>query len=278
MTATAVSLTAVADYSDGLVAALHTWVDRNAATLRQSRAEHQGHELLVRIAFTTTSPLDRLRAEFTSWTATLPPPEGAGEQQRLRWWLSASSGHRILLMVSRPLDSAAELLGQHVAGILGGAPVVSVVSDQQLARSLDGYGGVPFTRIPTSPSTQDGAETRLLRLITAMRVTVVVLARYTPDLSTTLLAELARLGVAVLTLDAGDSTQLAGSHYAAATVRLVDQAGGHILDQRFWRRPNNPTVADEARLERRGGQLLAETLAAWLDGRVLVTETTAEIL
>jgi hypothetical protein len=64
MTATAVSLTAVADYTDGLIAALHTWVDRNAATLRQSRAEHQDHQLLVRIAFTTTSPLDQLRAEW----------------------------------------------------------------------------------------------------------------------------------------------------------------------------------------------------------------------
>jgi formyltetrahydrofolate deformylase len=153
-----------------------------------------------------------------------------------------------------------------------------LVSDQQLARSLDGHGGVPFTRIPNSPSTRDEAETRLLRLITAMRVTVVVLARYTPALSTTLLAKLRRLGVAVLTLEAGDRTQLAGSHYAVATVRLFDDAGDHILDQRFWRRPNNPTAADETRLERRGGQLLAETLAAWLDGRVLVTETTAEIL
>ena len=235
-----------------------------------------------------------LREEFATFTDhLLLQGQSCDAACDLNWRLSTVSGHRILIMVSRTMYAASAVLGQHEEGLLADARITGVVSNHLDAAAHAELRGVPFVHIPTGDSAESKAEAerRLLHLVITQRITVLVLARYMQVLSPMLCAELEAAGVTVINLHHGDVAAYPGarpgrralergSRKIAATVHVAtkDLDMGPIIDQEFWRLPPAASEQDIARLQWRGGALLAETLWAWLSGRVVLCGSTAEII
>ncbi len=280
-----------------IVPAVHDWL-RDKGEVVDARIVSKNDRSLklkmMRCTFAVRSAGDvpALRTDFGQHVAAvLARGRATDPALDVTWRLSTVSGHRILMMVSKTLYAAHAVLGQHAEGLLGDAHLVGLVTNHRNAQGMDGYAGVPVTHIPVDPRDKTGAERRLLHLIRSQRVNVLVLARYMQVLSPWLCEELEADGVIVINLHHGDAVAYPGarpgrqaldrgSRQVGATVHVATQDldMGPILAQEFYPLPPAATEKDVARLQWRGGALLAETVWAWLSGRIVVCGATAEII
>ncbi|EWM19778.1 formyltransferase family protein [Kutzneria sp. 744] len=291
-----VSLTAGVRGDYDVLPALNDWLQTHGGEVIDGRIvtkNSNAHRLkLIRSTFLLSSAgkLAELQAGFTEHVGHL-----IAEGQRVdpafdvSWRLSRVGAHRILIMVSKTLYGLYNVLGMYAEGLLGDAHIVGVVSNHRDAHVLDGLGGVPFAFVPTDD--KDEAERRLLHMVIHQRVNVIVLARYMQVLSPWLCAELEAAGVLVINLHHGDAIGFPGARPSrqalergarqiGATVHVAtkDLDRGPILDQGFWPVPPAASEQDLTRIQWRGGPLLAETLWAYLSGRVVVCGASAEII
>ncbi|WP_083282831.1 formyltetrahydrofolate deformylase [Humibacillus sp. DSM 29435] len=102
---------------------------------------------------------------------------------------SAAEPRRVLIMVSKFSHCLNDLLFRARVGELP-IEVVAVVSNHRDHESLVQWHGIPFHHVPVTPDTKPAAEAELLRLVEALDVELVVLARYMQILSDHLVGEL----------------------------------------------------------------------------------------
>ncbi|MEV0074076.1 MULTISPECIES: formyltetrahydrofolate deformylase [unclassified Amycolatopsis] len=121
----------------------------------------------------TRLDLSALDAEFAA----------VGAEFGMSWrFSSAADRQRVLIMVSKYGHCLNDLLFRAHTGALD-VDVVGVVSNHPDLGPLARNHGVPFTHIPITSDTRQDAEEQLLDLVDALRVDLVVLARYMQILS-----------------------------------------------------------------------------------------------
>ena len=118
-------------------------------------------------------PLAALRAAFA-------PVAGRFEMTWDLW--EATAPYRTLIMVSKFSHCLNDLLFRWSNGSLQ-IDVVGVVSNHPDCEALTKSYGVPYHHIPVTPDTKAAAEAEMLELADALRVDLVVLARYMQVLS-----------------------------------------------------------------------------------------------
>src|SRR5690606_18444012 len=118
--------------------------------------------------------------DLTEWRERLAPVAGA---LRMDWDLRrAAEPYRTLVLVSKAGHSLNDLLYRWRTGGLY-THLVAVVSNHTDYEPLDRAFDVPFHSVPVTPDTKQEAESRLLGLVSDLRVDLVVLARYMQILS-----------------------------------------------------------------------------------------------
>jgi formyltetrahydrofolate deformylase len=109
----------------------------------------------------------------------------------MTWELHDTSARaRVLVLVSRYEHCVNDLLYRWRIGALP-VDMVAVASNHQTARPLAASYGVPFCHLPVTTETRPDQEAHLISLIEALRVDLVVLARYMQVLSAELCTRLA---------------------------------------------------------------------------------------
>jgi formyltetrahydrofolate deformylase len=100
------------------------------------------------------------------------------ERFQMRWQLRFSSGRaRIAVFVSKSDHCLLELLNRHRVGEVPGE-IVAVVSNHPDLETLVAPFGIPFHLFPIVPDNKCAQEKEELKLLTILRVDLVILARY----------------------------------------------------------------------------------------------------
>jgi formyltetrahydrofolate deformylase len=103
---------------------------------------------------------------------------GIAERFQMRWQLRFSSGWaRIAVFVSKADHCLLEVLNRYRAGEVP-AEIVAVVSNHPDLEPLVAPYGIPFHLFPIVPDNKCAQEKAELELLTALRVDLVILARY----------------------------------------------------------------------------------------------------
>ncbi len=122
-----------------------------------------------RVGFTATT----FKAEF----------ETLANKWSMDWELrDARAKRNVLILVSKQDHCLNDLLYRHRIGALS-MNVPAIVSNHTSCAWLAERHGIPFYHVPVDRHGKEAAETRLLELVEAMRVDLVVLARYMQVLS-----------------------------------------------------------------------------------------------
>jgi formyltetrahydrofolate deformylase len=122
-----------------------------------------------RAGFTTTAFKAGFGALATKWT--------------MDWELrDARAKPNVLILVSKQDHCLNDLLYRHRIGALA-MNVPAIVSNHTTCSWLAERHGIPFYHIPVEREGKEAAETRLLELVSSMKIDLVVLARYMQILS-----------------------------------------------------------------------------------------------
>ena len=162
----------------GIVHAVTGALLRHQANVTESQqfGDPDTRLFFLRVQFTCAADPARLDAAL----------RGAAAEFDFDWQLHPlDSPVRTLILVSRAGHCLNDLLYRHRAGRLPIEPV-AVVSNHPDLGGLAGFYEVPFTHVPVTPgdaATKDAAEDALLRMVNALDVELVVLARYMQVLS-----------------------------------------------------------------------------------------------
>ena len=162
----------------GIVHAVTGALLRHQANVTESQqfGDPDTRLFFLRVQFTCAADPARLDAAL----------RGAAAEFDFDWQLHPlDSPVRTLILVSRAGHCLNDLLYRHRAGRLPIEPV-AVVSNHPDLSGLAGFYEVPFTHVPVTPgdaATKDAAEDALLRMVDALDIELVVLARYMQVLS-----------------------------------------------------------------------------------------------
>ena len=162
----------------GIVHAVTGALLRHQANVTESQqfGDPDTRLFFLRVQFTCAADPARLDAAL----------RGAAAEFDFDWQLHPlDSPVRTLILVSRAGHCLNDLLYRHRAGRLPIEPV-AVVSNHPDLGGLAGFYEVPFTHVPVTPgdaATKDAAEDALLRMVDALDIELVVLARYMQVLS-----------------------------------------------------------------------------------------------
>lgn len=122
------------------------------------------------------------RAGFTT-TAFRNEFEAIAKKWSMDWELrDARAKPNVLILVSKQDHCLNDLLYRHRIGALA-MNIPAVVSNHSSCGWLAERHGIPFYHIPVDREGKEAAETRLLELVDAMKIDLVVLARYMQVLS-----------------------------------------------------------------------------------------------
>ena len=162
----------------GIVHAVTGALLRHQANVTESQqfGDPDTRLFFLRVQFTCAADPARLDAAL----------RGAAAEFDFDWQLHPlDSPVRTLILVSRAGHCLNDLLYRHRAGRLPIEPVAVVSNHPDLA-GLAGFYEVPFTHVPVTPgdaATRHAAEDTLLRMVDALDIELVVLARYMQVLS-----------------------------------------------------------------------------------------------
>ena len=162
----------------GIVHAVTGALLRHQANVTESQqfGDPDTRLFFLRVQFTCAADPARLDAAL----------RGAAAEFDFDWQLHPlDSPVRTLILVSRAGHCLNDLLYRHRAGRLPIEPV-AVVSNHPDLGGLAGFYEVPFTHVPVTAgdaATKDAAEDALLRMVDALDIELVVLARYMQVLS-----------------------------------------------------------------------------------------------
>jgi formyltetrahydrofolate deformylase len=247
---------------------------------------HQGNILHAdhHIDFETGLFLSRVEWDLDGFQ--LVPDEAAAavqalaEELEMRWELRFSDRPlRTAIFVSRYDHCLVDLLHRHAIGELP-ANVVAIVSNHLELQPLAHRYGIPFHHFPIMAASKAAQEERELALLAALRVDLVVLARYMQILTAEFVA---RYPNRIINIHHSFLPAFSGARpYAQAHARGVKLIGasshyvtavideGPIIEQDTIRVSHRDTVEDLARkgrdLER---VVLARAVHLHLQGRVL---------
>jgi formyltetrahydrofolate deformylase len=247
---------------------------------------HQGNILHAdhHIDFETGLFLSRVEWDLDGFQ--LAPDEAAtavqalAEELEMRWELRFSDRPlRTAIFVSRYDHCLVDLLHRHAIGELP-ANVVAIVSNHLELQPLAHRYGIPFHHFPITAASKAAQEERELALLAALRVDLVVLARYMQILTAEFVA---RYPNRIINIHHSFLPAFSGARpYAQAHARGVKIIGasshyvtavideGPIIEQDTIRVSHRDTVEDLARkgrdLER---VVLARAVHLHLQGRVL---------
>jgi formyltetrahydrofolate deformylase len=247
---------------------------------------HQGNILHAdhHIDFETGLFLSRVEWDLDGFQ--LVPDEAAAavqalaEELEMRWELRFSDRPlRTAIFVSRYDHCLVDLLHRHAIGELP-ANVVAIVSNHLELQPLAHRYGIPFHHFPITAASKAAQEERELALLAALRVDLVVLARYMQILTAEFVA---RYPNRIINIHHSFLPAFSGARpYAQAHARGVKIIGasshyvtavideGPIIEQDTIRVSHRDTVEDLARkgrdLER---VVLARAVHLHLQGRVL---------
>jgi formyltetrahydrofolate deformylase len=161
----------------GLVYAVSSFLVQHSANIVQSQqfGDRTNDRFFMRVHFEMfgLADLDELRGAFGY----------VAESFRMQWQLvDAATPTRCLLMVSRFGHCLNDLLFRHRTGALN-LQIPAIVSNHTDMSTLAESFGVPFHHIPVSADSKPDAEAELIKLVTALDIELVVLARYMQVLS-----------------------------------------------------------------------------------------------
>jgi formyltetrahydrofolate deformylase len=206
--------------------------------------------------------------------------QALAEELEMRWELRFSDRPlRTAIFVSRYDHCLVDLLHRHAIGELP-ANVVAIVSNHFELQPLAHRYGIPFHHFPITAASKAAQEERELALLAALRVDLVVLARYMQILTAEFVA---RYPNRIINIHHSFLPAFSGARpYAQAHARGVKIIGasshyvtavideGPIIEQDTIRVSHRDTVEDLARkgrdLER---VVLARAVHLHLQGRVL---------
>jgi formyltetrahydrofolate deformylase len=142
--------------------------------------QHQDHELglffmRVEWALGVSPDASAERDDMTSFIAAFKP---LAEELQMRWQLRRMQQKpQIAIFCSQYLHCVADLLHRASAGELA-CEIAVIVSNHREVEKLAAFHGIRFEYIPVSSSTRAEAEAKQLELLDALKVELVVLARY----------------------------------------------------------------------------------------------------
>ncbi len=200
----------------------------------------------------------------------------------LRWELTFSQAPpRVAVMVSKASHCLYDLMLCQQLGDLGGQ-IVGVLANHDTLNDVCEHFGVPFTVVPVERDRKEEAEARQLEMLDALRVDLVVLARYMQILSPTFVARwpgrIINIHHSFLPAFAGarpyHQAKQRGVKVIGATAHYVtaelDQ--GPIIEQDVCRVSHRDTVEDMMRKGRELERLvLTRAVRLHLQRRVLVS-------
>jgi formyltetrahydrofolate deformylase len=214
--------------------------------------------------------IEQEAAEFGAFAGSL------GMRARV---LSSVRRARVAVFVSKADHCFHDLVLRWKAGDMAGDLVAVIGNHCDLAAAAEGYG-LPFHHLPVSADTKAAAEARQLELLRALRVDLVVLARYMQVLSAEFLEQ---FGSPVINIHHSFLPAFAGGrpyHQAHARgVKLIgatahyatrDLDEGPIINQDVVRVTHRHDVGDLVRMGRDLERLVLAQAVRWhLEGRVL---------
>jgi formyltetrahydrofolate deformylase len=169
----------------GVVAAVSGFLADNDASILESNHFNDGlaDQFYMRTVFRPDGampPIEAMRAGF----------ELIAQRFSMTWSLhDASERPRVLIAVSKFGHCLFDLLHRWRAGLLP-AEIVGVVSNHDDMRSFTEWSGVPYHHLPITAATKAEQEVAFLGLVEALKVDLVVLARYMQILSPQMCASL----------------------------------------------------------------------------------------
>jgi formyltetrahydrofolate deformylase len=157
----------------GLVAALSELVFRHGGNIldMDQHVDQESGLFFMRLSWdVATFQLDR--------PATSAALETIGGQLKISWDLSYSDQRsRVAVFASKLPHCLYDLLLSHQLSELGGE-IVAVVSNHDALRSVAEHFGIPYHHVPMDPSRKQDGEAIQRKLLDALNVNLVVLARY----------------------------------------------------------------------------------------------------
>ncbi|MBS2547307.1 formyltetrahydrofolate deformylase [Catenulispora sp. NL8] len=170
----------------GIVRAVSGFVADQGCTITESHQfiDGESSRLYMRLAFQAvhgaTPGIDPLSSDFAE----------VAQEFLMTWKITdATRRARLIIMVSKFGHCLNDLLYRVKVGQLN-AEIAAVVSNHRDLEQLATAAGVPFVHVPVTAATKPEAEAELLRLVDALDVDLVVLARYMQILSAGLCAKL----------------------------------------------------------------------------------------
>ena len=263
----------------GLVAALSDFVFRNGGNIidADQHAELETGLFFMRLVWDLES--FKLNREGIDAGLTV-----LGQRFELSFELTYSDQRpRLAVFASKAPHCLYDLLLSHQLGELHGDLVV-VVSNHDELRPIAGHFGIRYEHVPVDPADKAPAEATARRLLTELRVDLVVLARYMQILSPDFVASwphrIINIHHSFLPAFVGarpyHQAKARGVKIIGATAHYVtsDLDQGPIIDQDVCRVSHRDEVEDLAQkgheLER---QVLTRAVRLHLDRRVLVSES-----
>ncbi len=161
----------------GIVHAVSTFLVVTGCNILDSQQyrDPDSERFFLRVHFAAGDPsvtAEQLQAAFAATATTFG----------MDWHLDAVRPMPTLLMVSKQDHCLQDLLFRHRTGALP-VELTAVVSNDEDARALVEWHGVPFHHVPVTPGSKPEAEARLLELVEQTGAELVVLARYMQVLS-----------------------------------------------------------------------------------------------
>jgi len=170
----------------GIVRAVSGFVADQGCTITESHQfiDGESSRLYMRLAFRAahgaTPGIGPLSSDFAE----------VAREFLMTWKITdATRRARLIIMVSKFGHCLNDLLYRVKVGQLN-AEIAAVVSNHRDLEQLATAAGVPFVHVPVTAATKPEAEAELLRLVDALDVDLVVLARYMQILSAGLCAKL----------------------------------------------------------------------------------------
>src|SRR5512141_2797147 len=157
----------------GLVAALSNFVFQQGGNILDAdqHAESESGEFFMRLVWDISG--FRLNTQATEEQIRI-----LASQFDLRWELTFSQAPpRVAVMVSKASHCLYDLMLCQQPGDLGGQ-IVGVLANHDTLKDVCEHFGVPFTVVPVERVRKEKAEARQLEILDALRIDLVVLARY----------------------------------------------------------------------------------------------------
>ncbi|HEY1735927.1 MAG TPA: formyltetrahydrofolate deformylase, partial [Methylovirgula sp.] len=163
----------------GIVAAISNYLADNDASIVESN--HFDDALASRFY---------MRTVFRAYGPKFPPLnilhmgiEPIARRFSMEWEIARSSVKpRLLIAVSKFGHCLYDLLHRWRSGLLD-VEIPAVVSNHEDMRSFVEWSGIPFHHLPVTPADKAGQEAKFLELVDALKIDLVVLARYMQILS-----------------------------------------------------------------------------------------------